>query len=79
MTRKDAEATADPEPGTAADTSALAADVEKLGRQRPAAFSTIWAELGFITALLGSMLMAVSSHSSLQARDHGSLLTPCVS
>ncbi|KAH6663564.1 major facilitator superfamily domain-containing protein [Plectosphaerella plurivora] len=49
---------ADPEPGTTADTSVLTADVEKLGRQRPAAFATIWAELGFITALLGSMLMA---------------------
>ncbi|RSM19636.1 hypothetical protein CDV31_001523 [Fusarium ambrosium] len=33
-------------------------DVEKLGRQRPAAFATIWAELGFIFALLGSMAMA---------------------
>ncbi|KAM6514093.1 hypothetical protein FALCPG4_015257 [Fusarium falciforme] len=33
-------------------------DVEKLGRQRPPAFSTIWTEIGFIIALLGSMAMA---------------------
>lgn len=34
-------------------------DVEKLGRQRPAAFATPWAELGFVFSLLGSMAMAV--------------------
>jgi hypothetical protein len=60
MTRRDS---ADAELGTAADTSVHAADVEKLGRQRPAVFATIWAELGFIAALLGSMLMAVSAPS----------------
>ncbi|KAM0331280.1 hypothetical protein ACHAQA_002950 [Verticillium albo-atrum] len=33
-------------------------DVEKLGRQRPAAFHNVWSELGFCVSLLGSMLMA---------------------
>ncbi|SPO05254.1 related to multidrug resistance protein [Cephalotrichum gorgonifer] len=33
-------------------------DVEVLGRQRPAVFKTIWAELGFCFSLVGSMLMA---------------------
>ncbi|KAH7125887.1 major facilitator superfamily domain-containing protein [Dactylonectria macrodidyma] len=33
-------------------------DVEKLGRQRPAVFTTIWTELGFLASLLGSMAMA---------------------
>lgn len=34
-------------------------DLEKLGRQRPAVFSTRWAEIGFVVSLLGSMIMAV--------------------
>ncbi|KAI5457420.1 major facilitator superfamily-domain-containing protein [Mariannaea sp. PMI_226] len=33
-------------------------DVEKLGRQRPEIFPSIWAELGFGVALLGSMLLS---------------------
>ncbi|OAA77343.1 Major facilitator superfamily domain, general substrate transporter [Akanthomyces lecanii RCEF 1005] len=33
-------------------------DAEALGRQRPAAFSTIWHELGFAISLLGSMAMS---------------------
>ncbi|ROT43773.1 MFS general substrate transporter [Sodiomyces alkalinus F11] len=38
--------------------SEMEIDIEKLGRQRPAVFKTMWAELGFIVSLLGSMLMA---------------------
>lgn len=34
-------------------------DVEILGRQRPPAFPSLWSELGFCFALLGSILMAV--------------------
>ncbi|KAH7165446.1 major facilitator superfamily domain-containing protein [Dactylonectria macrodidyma] len=33
-------------------------NVEKLGRQRPANFASLWAEFGFGVALLGSMLLA---------------------
>ncbi|EGX92472.1 efflux pump antibiotic resistance protein, putative [Cordyceps militaris CM01] len=33
-------------------------DTEKLGRQRPAAFATIWHELCFAVSLLGSMAMS---------------------
>lgn len=36
-------------------------DVEKLGRQRPEVFKSIWAELGFGFSVFCSMLMAVSS------------------
>jgi MFS family permease len=35
-----------------------AADIERLGRERPAVFTSIWMELGFCTALLGSMFVA---------------------
>lgn len=35
-------------------------NVEALGRQRPPVFASLWSELGFCCALLGSMLMAVS-------------------
>jgi hypothetical protein len=34
-------------------------DVEKLGRQRPEVFKSIWAELGFGFAVFCSMLLAV--------------------
>jgi MFS family permease len=37
----------------------LQSQVEKLGRQRPEVFKTIWHELGFCFSLLASMLMAV--------------------
>lgn len=35
-----------------------AADIERLGRERPAVFSSIWVEIGFCVALLGSMFVA---------------------
>lgn len=35
-------------------------DVEKLGRQRPAEFSSTWLEVAFIVSMLGSLAMAVS-------------------
>jgi hypothetical protein len=38
-------------------------NVEKLGRQRPEVFKSIWAELGFGFSVFCSMLMAVSSIS----------------
>lgn len=37
-------------------------DVEKLGRQRPEVFKSIWAELGFGFSVFCSMLLAVSLH-----------------
>jgi hypothetical protein len=57
-------------------------DVEKLGRQRPAAFSSAWMEIAFVVSILGSLSMAVGtsiinkcgqdkSHSSV----HGELCT----
>lgn len=36
-----------------------AIDVEKLGRQRPAAFSSTWMEVAFVISILGSLSMAV--------------------
>ncbi|KAJ4343518.1 hypothetical protein N0V87_000285 [Didymella glomerata] len=35
-----------------------ASEIERLGRERPAVFSSIWVELGFCVALLGSMFVA---------------------
>jgi hypothetical protein len=37
------------------------ADIERLGRQRPAAFRTSFAEIGFCFSLLASMFMAVGA------------------
>ena len=39
------------------------ADIERLGRQRPDAFRTSFAEIGFCFSLLASMFMAVSESS----------------
>lgn len=64
MVREPSGAVPDPEPGPIPGDSVPGVDVEKLGRQRPAVFKTIWAELGFVTALLGSMLMAVGTPSA---------------
>lgn len=41
------------------------ADIEKLGRQRPDAFRTSFAEIGFCFSLLASMFMAVSAPPSM--------------
>lgn len=38
--------------------SYTSADIERLGRERPATFTSIWRELGFCYALLGSMFVA---------------------
>lgn len=38
-------------------------DVEKLGRQRPAAFSSAWMEIAFVVSILGSLSMAVGHPS----------------
>ncbi|PQK11645.1 hypothetical protein BB8028_0003g02690 [Beauveria bassiana] len=40
------------------DHEVLLIDAEKLGRQRPAVFTTFWHELGFVVSLLGSMAMS---------------------
>ncbi|RSL46407.1 hypothetical protein CEP54_013874 [Fusarium duplospermum] len=49
-----------PEPQQSSNTSNkdVDIDVEILGRQRPPAFTSLWSELGFCFALLGSILMA---------------------
>lgn len=39
----------------------MEARIERLGRQRPSKFKTIWTEIGFCFSLLASMVMAVSS------------------
>lgn len=44
-----------------------AVDVEKLGRQRPEVFKSIWAELGFGISVFCSMLLAASPTSPLRA------------
>lgn len=46
----------------------LQTQVEKLGRQRPEVFKTMWHELGFCFSLLASMLMAVCLRSSITLR-----------
>jgi hypothetical protein len=40
-------------------------DIERLGRQRPEAFRTAFAEIGFCFSLLSSMFMAVSTPHSI--------------
>lgn len=57
MTRPDVENTG-AEAGDASRDSSV--DVEKLGRQRPEVFKSIWAELGFGFSVFCSMLLAVS-------------------
>lgn len=42
-------------------------DVEKLGRQRPESFSSIWMEIAFVVSILGSLSMAVGHLSSTNA------------
>ena len=39
----------------------MQARVERLGRERPAIFKTLWREVGFCFSLLASMVMAVSA------------------
>ena len=39
------------------------ARIERLGRERPGVFSTIWAEIGFIFSIAMSQILAVSSHA----------------
>jgi len=39
-------------------------DIEKLGRERPAAFSSTWLEIAFVTAMLVSLSMAVRTSST---------------
>jgi hypothetical protein len=41
------------------------ADIERLGRHRPDAFRTSFAEIGFCFSLLTSMFMAVSALSNV--------------
>lgn len=38
----------------------MQARIERLGRERPAKFKTVWTEIGFCFSLLASMVMAVS-------------------
>lgn len=38
-----------------------AANLEQLGRERPATFTNRWVELGFCFSLLASMMLAVST------------------
>lgn len=50
-------------------------DVEKLGRQRPAVFSSTWLEVSFVASMLGSLAMAVSIPPTLILDPSRSLTT----
>lgn len=39
------------------------ARIERLGRQRPEKFRTLWAEIGFVFSIVMSQVMTVSIHS----------------
>ena len=54
----------DTEVGLSAGTPSEA-DIERLGRQRPDAFRTLYAEVAFCFSLLASMFMAVSGLLSM--------------
>lgn len=43
----------------AAEGESMQARIERLGRERPAKFKTVWTEIGFCFSLLASMVMAV--------------------
>lgn len=59
-TNLDPESTNDHAPKTIATARELSGDeLEKLGRQRPEAFRTAFAEIAFCFSLLASMFMAV--------------------
>ncbi|KAF1965982.1 MFS general substrate transporter [Bimuria novae-zelandiae CBS 107.79] len=45
-------------PSTSGGGSYTPSEIERLGRERPAAFNSIWVELGFCFSLLGSMFVA---------------------
>lgn len=50
--------------------------IERLGRQRPAKFKTIWTEIGFCFSLLASMVMAVSDIACPQVCRSAPLTAP---
>ena len=50
-----------------AEGEGMQARIERLGRERPAKFKTVWTEIGFCFSLLASMVMAVSNHFTLMA------------
>ena len=44
-----------------AEREGMQARIERLGRERPAKFRTVWTEIGFCFSLLASMVMAVGN------------------
>lgn len=58
---------------TAEGEESIEARIERLGRQRPDKFTTLWTEVGFCSSLLASMLMAVSSTPRHIHTHHSSL------
>lgn len=53
----------------------MQARIERLGRQRPTKFKTLWTEIGFCSSLLASMVMAVSSIPHPRQCQHLPLIT----
>jgi hypothetical protein len=60
---KDSPFTEDPE-ANLPPTTFSEADIERLGKQRPDAFRTSFAEIGFCFSLLSSMFMAVGAFTT---------------
>jgi hypothetical protein len=45
------------------------ARIERLGRQRPEQFKTLWAEIGFVFSIVMSHVMSVSGYFSFRHGD----------
>ena len=68
-----------PRPTPPSKGSYTPSEIERLGRERPDAFSSIWVELGFCFSLLGSMFVAeyfVSGFNVLLPALSGALHIP---
>jgi hypothetical protein len=49
------------------------ARIERLGRQRPEKFKTLWAEIGFVFSIVMSQVMTVSIRFQFRQRDLSNL------
>ena len=65
----------DEEPDGGPEGESIQARIDRLGRQRPAKFDTIWTEIGFCFSLLASMVMAVNTLSSQNGEDSTTIYT----
>ena len=53
-----------------AEGESMQARIERLGRERPAKFKTVWTEIGFCFSLLASMVMAVRNFFALMSESY---------